>query len=263
MEVISILRDQPNNFNDKDPEYLTKFIELCNVKGYLTHWSVALKISGSSKPGLSKESAGLRQGLKITNVELAKRSGPKKRDDIGMFFDKNLFRASGKSANIISSNEDMAILLSPQQRTEARNSFYAFKANELKRKDDRLSNEEAHRKAREEFKTIPERYYREKMSETEGLLMIYLFDSRYSFNQLGVDDKRYPTLKKEFNDYVVDSGLESVIKTTPLVGYAIEFPPIKKDPGGTYLKGDYDIGEDADGYDNEDEIEAIPDYNDL
>ena len=260
-EVINILRNQPNNFNEKDPEYLAKFIELCNVKGYLTDWSVALKISGSSKPGLSKESVGLRQELKITNVELAKRSGPKKRDDIGMFFDRNLFRASGKSANIISSNEDMSILLTPQQKTEARNNFYTFKAKELKRKDDRLSDKEAQSKAREEFKTIPERYYREKMSETEGLLMIYLFDSRYSFNQLGVDDKRYPTLKKEFNEYVVESGLEDVINTTPLVGYAIEFPPIEKDPGGTYLKGDYDIDEDIDGYDNEDEIEAIPDYN--
>lgn len=269
IEVINILKNQPNNFNDKDPEYLTKFIELCNDSGYLNNWSIALKITGSSKPGLSKESIGLNQSLKIANVELAKRSGPKKRDDIGMFFHKNLFRASSKSANIISSNEDMAILLSSQQKKEAKDSFYKFKAIELKRKDEALSQKEAEKMAREKFKTIPERYYREKISEAEGLLMIYLFDSRYSYNQLGVDDAKYPTLTKEFNDYIIKNGLENVINNTPLVGYAIEFPPIEKDPGGTYLQGDYDLEEACENCgevkcicnDNEDELDGISDYN--
>lgn len=270
-EVINILKDQPNNFNDKDPEYLTKFIELCNDSGYLNNWSIALKITGSSKPGLSKEVIGLNQNLKTANIELAKRSGPKKRDDIGMFFQKNLFRASSKSANIISSNEDMAILLSCQQKIEARDSFYKFKAIELKRKDVKLSQEEAEQLAKEKFKTIPERYYREKMNETEGLLMIYLFDSRYSFNQLGVDEKKYPTIKKEFKDFINKNGLENVIINTPLVAYAIEFPPIEKDPGGTYLQGDYDLEEACESCgevkcicnDNEDELEGISDYNEL
>ena len=29
--------------------------------------------------------------------------------------------------------------------------------------------------------------------------------------------------------------------TIPLVGYAIGFPPMKNDPGGIYMQGDYDL----------------------
>lgn len=259
-EVIDILKNQPNNFNDKEPEYLTKFIELCNEKGYLNNWSIALKITGSSKPGLPKKLVGLSDDLDFSSVQLARRSGPKNKNDKDLFFNKKLFRASSKSANIISSNEDMAILLSPQQKLEARDKFYKFKAIELKIKDVTLRQKEAERKAREQFKTIPERYYREKMNETEGLLMIYLFDTRYSFNQLGVDELKYPTLKEEFNDYIVKNGLVNVINDTPLVGYAIEFPPIENDPGGTYLQGDYELDIDEETSDEiDDELEGIID----
>ncbi len=260
VEVIDILKNQPNNFNDNDPEYLTKFIELCNEKGYLNNWSVALKITGSSKPGLSKESVGLCDDLDIGNISLAKRSGPKNKNDKDLFFNKKLFRASSKSANIISSNKDMAILLSLEQIKEAEDNFYKFKAAELKRKDKSLSQKEAELKAKEKFKTIPERYYREKMNETEGLLMIYLFDTRYAFNQLGAGED----LRIEFKDYINDKDLGDVINNTPLVGYAIEFPPFEKDPGGTYLQGDYRLEIDEEINDEvDDELEGISDINEI
>lgn len=259
-EVINILKTQPNNFNEKNPEYLTKFIELCNESGYLNNWTIALKITGSSKHGLSKESIGLSNDTEITNVQLARRSGPKNKNDKDLFFNKKLFRASSKSANIISSNEDMSILLSGSQKDQAKENFYKFKAAEYKRKDKNLTKEEAEEKAKK-HKTIPERYYREKMSETEGLLMIYLFDSRYSFNQLGVDD---PTLKEEFKEYIIDNELTDVIDNTPLVGYAIEFPPIKNDPGGTYLQGDYELDLDEEvSNEIDDELEGIIDITEI
>ena len=255
-EVINILKNQPNNFNDKDPEYLTRFIELCNEKGYLNNWSVALKITGSSKPGLSKELVGLDENIDISSVQLARRSGPKNKNDKDLFFNKRLFRASSKSANIISSNEDMAILLSPHQKQEARDKFYKFKAVELKRKDGTLSQKEVERRVKEKYKTIPERYYREKMNETDGLLMVYLFDTRYSFNQIGANE----TLKEEFKDYIDKNDLGDVVENTPLVGFAIEFPPIEKDPGGTYLQGDYKLDIDEEINDEmDDELEGIND----
>ena len=255
-EVINILRNQPNNFNEKDPEYLTKFIELCNEKGYLNNWSVALKITGSSKPGLSKELVGLDENIDISSVQLARRSGPKNKNDKDLFLNKRLFRASSKSANIISSNEDMAILLSTQQKQEARDKFYKFKAIELNRKGGTLSQKEVERRVKEKYKTIPERYYREKMNETDGLLMIYLFDTRYSFNQIGANE----TLKEEFKDYIDKNDLGDVVENTPLVGFAIEFPPIEKDPGGTYLQGDYELDIDEEINDEmDDELEGIND----
>ena len=50
----------------------------------------------------------------------------------------------------------------------------------------------------------------------------------------------------------------------PLVGYAIEFPPIKNDPGGIYVQGDYNLGVDEDYLRDEleeDEYSGIPDSN--
>jgi hypothetical protein len=50
----------------------------------------------------------------------------------------------------------------------------------------------------------------------------------------------------------------------PLVGYAIEFPPIENDPGGTYLQGDYELDVDEEiSNEIEDEIEGIIDINDV
>lgn len=148
----------------------------------------------------------------------------------------------------------MAILLNDKEKELARESFYNNKAKELCRKDESLTMENALLKARKDFKTIPERYYRERMKETQGLLVIYLFDSRYAFNQLGIE--KYPKLKVQFENYVSQNDIDL---TMPLVGYAIEFPPLKNDPGGTYMQGDYEL--DIDEGEDVDENEEIP--NDL
>jgi len=96
------------------------------------------------------------------------------------------------------------------------------------------------RKAKES-KTIPERYYRELMREDQGLLIIYLFDSNYAFNQKGKNAEKDPYLKNEFKKYITDNGIDLNI---PLVGFALGFPPIENDPGGEYMQGDYNIDED-------------------
>ena len=265
-EVIDIIKNQPNNFNDKNPEYLSKFIELCSEQeGCLTNWTIGLKITGSTKLGLTKEDIGLKDSLNIKDIQLAKRSGPgpKRQDDINKFINNKLFRVSSKSANIISSNRDMALLLSDQQRETAEEMFYKFKAQELRRKDKSLTQNESEKEAKRKFKTVPERYYRGMMKETEGLLMIYLFDSHYAFNQSGKNSED-EEFKTSFEEYIKTEDIDLKI---PLVGYAIEFPPIKNDPGGTYLKGDYelDIDEDVvDGNEEEsDEFEAIIDNKEV
>lgn len=253
-EVIDILTNQPNNFNDKDPEFLSKFIQLSNEQGYLNDWTIALKINGSSENALNNEMLPLNPELNISEIKLAKRSGPKRENDVLKFLNQHIFRASSKSANIISSNDDMAILLNDKEIELARESFYNNKAKELCRKDESLTMENALLKARKDYKTIPERYYRERMKETEGLLVIYLFDSRYAFNQLGIE--KYPKLKVQFENYVSQNNIDLTI---PLVGYAIEFPPLKNDPGGTYMQGDYEL--DIDEGEDVDDNEEIP--NDL
>jgi len=260
-EIINILNNQPNNFNVKDQGYLSKFIELSNEMGYLNDWTVALKITGSSKVGLTKEEIELDTSLKLENIDLAKRSGPKNDNDVIKFLNQQIFRASSKSANIISSNEDMSILLNEEEIETAKASFYSKKAIELRRKDDSIKTiEEAVSKAKAKYKTIPERYYREQMKDTQGLLIIYLFDSKYAFNELGIIKHEHESLKEKFQNYVLENEIDTSI---PLVGYAIEFPPIENDPGGVYMQGDYDINEDEEIEEDIEAFEGIDDSKEL
>ncbi|MEN2283123.1 Z1 domain-containing protein [Algoriphagus sp. SE2] len=266
-EVIRILKTQPNNFNDNDPEYLTKFIELCFDKGYLSNWTIALKTTGASPNKKSKEEIGLSNSISKNVIELSKRSGPTNDDDVRKFLNESLFKASSKSANIISANTDMSILLSKDEKSKAESDFYKHKASEIMKRNKGISLDTAMNEAK--TKTVPERYYRGMMKETEGLLMIYLFDSYYAFNQEFTNNKD-PQKKKEleelFRVYVQANEIDLKI---PLVGYAIEFPPIDNDPGGVYLQGDYDLNEECEicgevdciCNDNEDELEGISDYN--
>ena len=65
---------------------------------------------------------------------------------------------------------------------------------------------------------------------------------------------------REFKEYIDKNDLGDVVENTPLVGYAIEFPPIEKDPGGTYLQGDYELDIDEEINDEmDDELEGIND----
>jgi len=229
--------------------------------GYLNDWTVALKITGSSKVGLTKEEIGLDTSLKLENIDLAKRSGPKNDNDVIKFLNQQIFRASSKSANIISSNEDMSILLNEEEIETAKASFYSKKAIELRRKDDSIKTiEEAVSKAKAKYKTIPERYYREQMKDTQGLLIIYLFDSKYAFNELGIIKPEHESLKEKFQNYVLENEIDTSI---PLVGYAIEFPPIENDPGGVYMQGDYDINEDEEIEEDIEAFEGIDDSKEL
>jgi hypothetical protein len=235
-DVVEILQNQSNNFEALDRENMSKFIQLCNDQGVLCNWTIALKVTGSSAESLSPEELNIDQSL-CNEVKLARRSGPNTEKDKDSFLNKAIFKASSKSANIISSNDDMAILLSFEEKERAKDSFYLNKAKEIQRRNKNLSIEKALIEARK-HKTIPERYYREQMDETEGLLVIYLFDSKHAFNQLGNNAKKSPELKEQFLEYIVDNDINPNI---PLVGYAIEFPPVKDDPGGVYMQGDYDL----------------------
>ncbi len=268
-EIISILKDQSNNFDVDRINQMSKFIELSNEKGLLTNWTIALKITGSSPTHITTNTLNINPDNftpKLTDeVELAKRSGPNKNeDDKASFLKDGLFKASGKNANIISSNTDLAILLSPEQKKEAVESFYFNKAKEIQRKDKNISTEEALIKAKKS-KTIPERCYREKMTENQGLLVIYLFDSEYVFNQKGKNSDNLEKnsegliLKEEFKNYIDTNDIDTKI---PLVGFAIGFPPMENDPGGVYMQGDYELDIDE-GEDEEDNEEVPNDINEI
>ena len=82
---------------------------------------------------------------------------------------------------------------------------------------------------------------------------MYLLDTRSVFRQEeGSEDAELAEVETE----------EGIDLNIPLVGYAIGFPPIDPDPGGTYLKGDYNLSDDEDEEVDEEDT-SLPDdiYN--
>ncbi len=243
--IIDILESETNYPKDV-ARSMIQFIKLCKEKELLTSWLVALRTKGQASPskgqGVIKSShSGLRD-----DVGMAVRRGPSHNApaaDKKEFLERMMFRATGKSANILSSNRDMSLLLSEPDIESAEWQFRLEKIKELKHKNPTLSDDEIEKKI---TKTFPERIYRERMKENQGLLVIYLFDSYYSFNQ---------EKGAEFADFSEFVSVHNHDLSIPLIGFALGFPPIEDDPGGVYVQGDYDINDEiTEEMNNEDSI---------
>jgi len=230
-EIIKLLGED-NNFPKDDVASIIKFIELCNGDGKLNNWTVAIKTTGSAKiaDGSKKKILYSSQSNLNEDIELSIRRGPSKIESQesyrNSFLNRHLFHMTGKNANILSSSKDLSVRLSSSTINAAESSYIEDKISDIRKRKSHLSEEEA----RKEIKTIPERVYRERMGDDEAVLIIYLFDSYYSFNQDKSDG--------DFNEYVKNNDIDLSI---PLIGYAIGFPPIEDDPGGVYVQGDYAI----------------------
>lgn len=249
--IVDLLK-QENNFPQDELRQIIMFIELCQKNGKLQNWTVALKATGQATPGRGKGSLTEAETGLPGVVRLAVRRGPKSEADRQEFLKRKVFRATGRSANIVSSSMDLSLLLADSQISEAKREFVENRKQRFIFENDDLSESEAQKKALRV--NIPERVYRERMSETEGILLIYLFDSYYTFKQ----EKGDKNVDSEFEDFVKKEGYNLDI---PVVGYAIGFPPIKDDPGGEYLQGDYDLELDEDASDENGDVDdlALPD----
>ena len=139
-----------------------------------------------------------------------------------------IFKATGKSANIMSSGSDMGVALSKETKADAEREFRNKKGDKI---------------------TIPEHIYREKIEETDGVLIIYFFDSYYSFNQeKGIEDPDFDKFVKD-HDYDLD---------IPIIGYALGFPPIENERMGEYVAGAFDLDDDENEEEYDEENSSIP-----
>ena len=235
-EIIDLLNKE-NNFPHEDISTMVKFIELCNEKNKLTNWTIALKTTGSAKTkdGKNKKILKTSESHLVKDVELSIRRGPN--ENISQetyrknFLQDHKFHMTGKNANILSSAKDLSIRLNEKTIRSAEEQYIEEKIHEIRKKLPSLTRGEARKK----ITTIPERVYRERMNEDEAVLVVYLFDAHYSFNQ------EANKVDSDFEEYVAKHNIDLNI---PLVGYAIGFPPIKNDPGGIYVQGDYKLEED-------------------
>jgi hypothetical protein len=238
--LISIL-EQENNFGKDRCDSMIRFLQRCQSEKKLQNWTIAIKATGRAdevkgKGVLKKEESNL-----VINIGMTIRRGPGETDAAkhyrNQFIHNKLFSASGKSAHIISANQDLSILLTQSQIQDAEREYRDIKKKEYQLKYPGWSVKKIEKEV--EKINVPERVYREKMTDQEGLLLIYVLDSYYVFLQeKGKEDP-------EMKTFVEKEGIDLNI---PLIGYAIGFPPIEPDPGGVYVHGNY-------GFEEEEEIE--------
>jgi hypothetical protein len=223
----------------------------------LKRWTIAIKTTGRAnekegKGKLKKEESGLP-----IDIDMTVRRGPGKEEGAKKYREKFIqgkkFGASGKSANIISAGLDMAVLLNKTQIEEAEKEFIANRIQYYEAKYPEWSKERVRETA--EKVNIPERVYRERMSDQEGLLVIYILDSYYVFLQEKCKEE-----DSEMKTFVENEGIDL---NTPLIGYVIGFPPIEPDPGGVYVHGNYGFEEDEETEFNEADSELPDDANEI
>jgi hypothetical protein len=253
--VLEILKLE-NNFGNETCDSIIKFIERCRDVNKLTKWTIAIKTTGRAKSNEGKGILKSKESNLPIDITMTVRRGPSKEDGVKYFREKfihgKVFGASGKSANLISAGLDMSILLTEPQIKAAEKEFIEDRRKYYQEKYPKWSEKEVNKKAEEV--SIPERVYREKMSDQEGLLVIYILDSYYVFLQeMGQED----TDMKSF----VES--EAIDLNIPLIGYAIGFPPIEPDPGGVYVHGNYGFDEDEDVEFNDVDSELPHDANEI
>ena len=214
-----------NTFVDFEIQGLTEWLKLCNENGKLTNWVIAIKgIKDSKNTLLSKDRSCLPEDTRLTI-----RRGPKQETNARQsLVEKNIFKASGKSATIVAAGSDFSLTLTKKEKDMAEREFKANKLDELIRSN--MSISEAEEKLKKV--TIPDNAYRQFMSEKDGILLIYLIDLAKVFE---VKDGVVDT---ELQNYATSKNLDLSI---PLIGYAIGFPKVTGDIGGFYVRGDYQI----------------------
>jgi hypothetical protein len=242
--VLEILR-QENNFGSETCDSIVKFLERCQIVDKLRNWTIAIKTTGRAKENEGKGVLKKAESNLPVNITMTVRRGPGTDESVKYFREKftqsKIFGASGKSANLISAGLDMAILLTDTQIKSAEKEFVEDRRRYYEERYPEWTREQIKKKAEEV--NFPERIYREKMSDQEGLLVIYILDSYYVFLQeKGKEDSALKT-------FVESEGIDL---NTPLIGYAIGFPPIEPDPGGVYVHGNY-------GFDDEDNLLSVED----
>lgn len=181
-----------NTFIGYDSESIIRFIKKCNEFDKLTNWTIAIKTTGLGE-ALGKEYTNFDVDIKLTE-----RGGPNNTSRYySDLLNKNIFRVSGGSSNILSGGRDMSMTLNEKEIEQIETDF------------------------KDKFgKNPPEKAFREKIKNSDGLLVIFLMDLQKVF--------KYGQLQDKANN-------ENINLLTPLVGYAIGIPPIDSKLGENYL----------------------------
>lgn len=232
----------PAAYRDHDLEELRRYIESCNESNKLTDWTIAIKAAGNGRK-ISLVDLGVS-----TPISRTVRKGPSKSqpDLLDRFVQESIFSAGGKSANIFSGGKDFQLRLSQVEIEEAEQVFRTRMYTEIAAQYPGMPDQDIRERARK--KTIPEKVYRQKMSDKEGILIIYLMDLDEVFRSDG-------NYIEELNDL-----RNSVNTDIPLIGYAIGIPPVEGDIGANYLQSKFHREEVSDDDEYEDLAEILDEH---
>lgn len=224
-DLISFLK-LPNTFLDDNRKQgenyfadLIAFIRLANKNNKLNNWTIGIKLTGASET-LTKETTGF-----LRDIQLTQRSGPdpdKSRRWLNYIKDEKIFRAGGNSANIVTGSNDMAVALTDEEEAKAKKDWQKELYIKLKIENADWTEDELQKEIKR--KNIPEKAFRQKMSNRQGVLMIYLIDTADVFKHKGKDIEELIPIR------------DTIGTKIPLIGYAIGIPPLGIDLGGTYLQ---------------------------
>jgi len=222
----------PNTFLDKDKKHgenyfaeLIAFIKLANEKNLLTSWTIGIKTFGFSSTVLPKSTTGF-----IEDITLTKRGGPDPAQPsrwLEYIRDEGIFRAGASSANIVTGANDMAVALTETEKEQAKLAYRREFYDDIKSKNPDWDEDKITVEVKK--KNIPEKAFRNSMTEKQAVLMIYLLDTAEIFMHNG-------NVIKD-----LDSVRENLDTSVPLIGYAIGIPKLESDIGGTYLQSKYHI----------------------
>lgn len=220
--------DLENSFASFEIPGVKEYINLCNENGKLINWTIAVKRNTGAKDRIELEKV---INSFPSNMFLTVRRGPKNKESISWssLMEDNVFRSSGKSANLVSAGTDFSITLTPEEKRRAEDLFFSNKVAEYIKGG--MNEDDAVAKAKR-IKTIPDKVYRQVMNESDGILMIYLIDPGSIFESIpGEKDKEL----LEYRDKV------NLDLKTPLIGYALGFPHVSGSIGGVYITAKHQL----------------------
>lgn len=221
----------PNSFydpSDKDNNNyfsgLEEYIKLCVTEKKLTKWSIVIKVSGRGDV-IKKEESGLP--VDIHKAVRQSSSSQRWQDELKYH---HVFAAGGGSSNILGGGKDMQVRLEPSQIDTATKDFKEQLYKDLQKKYPNALSSEIEKRVKSTG--APEKIFRRKMTDEEGVLIIYLMDLDAVFK-----DKKGPIPGLEDLKNSIDTNI-------PLIGYAIGIPEIDSNIGGNYLESTFHTEDD-------------------
>ncbi|MBU0471304.1 MAG: Z1 domain-containing protein [Nanoarchaeota archaeon] len=224
-------KEGTNHFSE-----LEEYIKLCSKEKKLIKWSIVIKVSGNGAKIKASDS-----GLPL-DVNKAVRSGLKPGTRwANELLDNQIFAAGGGSSNILGGGKDMQVRLEKTEILSAAKEFKEQLFIDLKKKYKDLSDADIQKKV--DKTGVPEKAFRRKMTDEEGVLIIYLMDLESVFKY---DGEEIPEL----------NALKATLDTSiPLIGYAIGIPEVDSKIGGNYLESKFHIEPES-----EEDNEEFEDY---